>query len=285
MPERKLGTSTTVTGFGRQKVYPPVGRCIYCLRTNCDLGDEHIIPQALGGNMILRDASCRECETIIGAGFESRLTHKTQGMFANLRLRHDYKSKRPKDRPKKLPVTLIHHSGVKRIVNVPAKMVPRYWLTLVTAHEPGIILGTDPRAPGLGAPRWQHQEEDILAIQSWYPGYSVQLRGAGEYGDLMRLMAKIAHAMAAAEYGLEAFVPWLPDYILGKDDAYPHYYVSGRVDETVDRLGDHRISLGTWGNDGVRIGVAVRLFCCYASPVYEVAVGKFKEPIQTRATA
>jgi hypothetical protein len=86
----KLATSIVVEGFGRQRVYPPVGRCIYCLAMASDLGDEHIIPQALGGNIILRSASCRHCEKIIGGGFEQRLTHKTKGMFAAIRLRHDY---------------------------------------------------------------------------------------------------------------------------------------------------------------------------------------------------
>ena len=64
---KTLGTSIVVTGFGRQKVYPPVGRCIYCFASNCNLGDEHIIPQALGGNIILHGASCSACDKIIGA--------------------------------------------------------------------------------------------------------------------------------------------------------------------------------------------------------------------------
>src|SRR5271165_2543948 len=51
--------------------YEPIGRCIYCgakRYTSNDplakLGDEHIIPLAFGGNLLLPEASCRACEKI-----------------------------------------------------------------------------------------------------------------------------------------------------------------------------------------------------------------------------
>jgi hypothetical protein len=245
---------------------------------DCGLGDEHIIPQALGGNIILQSASCGCCEKIIGGGFEQRLTHKTKGMFAAMRLRHAYKSKRPKNRPTSLPFTFIDRYGFSRRIKIPAKLVPRYWLTWVMAQSPGIILGLPPEAPALGAAYWQWHEQDIKDLAKWYPGYRIKLEGAGEIRDLSRLIAKIAHAMAVAEYGVDAFDPWLPQFILGKDDCTLHYYVTGHENKTVETLGDHKISLGTWENDGVRIGATVRLFCRYGSPDYEVAVGKFKEP-------
>jgi hypothetical protein len=59
--------------FGRQKVFPPVKCCIYCGAQDCKLGDEHIIPQALGGNMILPAAACRECERMVGSQLEGHI--------------------------------------------------------------------------------------------------------------------------------------------------------------------------------------------------------------------
>jgi hypothetical protein len=279
-----LNTSIVINGFGRQRIYPPVDRCIYCFAADCDLGDEHIIPQALGGNIILRSASCRDCEKVIGGGFEQRLTHKTRGMFAAMRLRHAYKSKRPKDRPHSLPFTFITHYGFNKRIKVPARLVPRYWLTLVMSQSPGIILGISPKTPALSSAYWQYHEQDLKDLLKWYPGYKIKLEGAGEVRDLTRLIAKIAHAMAVAEYGLDAFEPWLPQFILGKDDCSLHYYVAGHENKTVESLGDHKISLGTWENDGLRIGATVRLFCRYGSPDYEVAVGKFKESRHERVT-
>src|SRR5580704_808673 len=132
MIQPTLDTKIVIKGFGRQRIFGPVGRCIYCFATDCDLGDEHVIPQALGGNIILRSASCRNCEKIIGGGFEHRLTHKTNGMFAAMRLRHAYKSKRPKERPTSLPFNFTDRYGFKRRIKVPAKLTPRYWMTMIT---------------------------------------------------------------------------------------------------------------------------------------------------------
>ena len=89
-------------------------------------------------------------------------------------------------------------------------------------------------------------------------------------------MAKIAHGMAVAEYGLEAFDPWLSSFILGEDNCALHYYVATHENKTVETSGDHRVSLGTWEHDASVIGATIRLFCRYGSPDYEVAVGKLK---------
>ncbi len=191
MAEPTLSTAIAIRGFGRQRVYPPVGRCIYCFVTDCDLGDEHIIPQALGGNIILRSASCSDCERIIGAGVEQRLTHKTKGMFAAMRLRHNYKSKRPKTRPSSLPFTIIEPSGFHRRVHIPAKMIPRYWLAFVSLGPPGIIVGRSPNAGALGAAYWQWHEDDIKGLSRIVvPGARIQLHGAGDARDLNSINSK-----------------------------------------------------------------------------------------------
>jgi hypothetical protein len=44
--------------------FPSKGSCIYCGSTGVKLGDEHIVPEALGGQHILKDASCGLCEAI-----------------------------------------------------------------------------------------------------------------------------------------------------------------------------------------------------------------------------
>jgi hypothetical protein len=155
-----------------------VGRRIYCFASNCDLGDEHITPQALGGNIILQGACSSACEKIIGAGLEHRLMHKTKGMFAALRLRHGYKSKRPKERPKSLPFTIIGKDGSSRIVNIPANKVPRYWVTYVTLTSPGVIIGLPPNALGRGSVITQFNQDDIKALADRLrPGDSIQKKG------------------------------------------------------------------------------------------------------------
>jgi hypothetical protein len=94
--------------------------------------------------------------------------------------------------------------------------------------------------------------------------------------DLARFLAKIGHAAAVAKHGLEAFEPWLPNFILGKDDCTLHYLVAGCPNISQDKQGDHKISLGTWEDDGIRIGAIIRLFCRFGTPDYQVAVGQLK---------
>src|SRR5262245_13319334 len=80
--------------------YPAVGRCIYCGSTD-SLSDEHIVPFSLGGKLVLRKASCKKCQDITGA-FEG---HCASRLYASIRIRENLPTRRPKNRPTKLPVT------------------------------------------------------------------------------------------------------------------------------------------------------------------------------------
>jgi hypothetical protein len=44
----------------------PYDRCIYCLNPagQVPFTDEHVLPQGLGGNSVLRNASCSDCQKI-----------------------------------------------------------------------------------------------------------------------------------------------------------------------------------------------------------------------------
>ena len=111
--------------------------------------------------MILPEACCANCEREVGSRLEGSLTHKTKGMFAALRLRHDYKSKRPKDRPASLPYTVVGVGGTRRIIHIPAKKVPRHWVTFITGDPPGIFMGRTPIDPAPVAVYAQHVPEDF----------------------------------------------------------------------------------------------------------------------------
>jgi hypothetical protein len=224
--------------------------------------------------MILPAASCRDCERIVGSQLEGGLLHKTKGMFAAVRLRFEFKSKRPKDRPKSLPYTVIGVDGIARVINVPSKKVPRHWMAFLTNASPGIIVGRG-RKDVVGCATYpMYDPADFAKLVS--PGEKIKFAGSGTVGELARFLSKIAHATAVAAYGLDSFEPWLQNFILGKDDCDFSYYVAGHENKTVDNKCDHSVSLGTWEDDGLRIGARVRLFCKYGTPDYEVAVGKFK---------
>lgn len=87
--------------------YAPVGQCIYCGIVDVPEGmkrfhDEHIVPLALNGALVLPEASCRQCERIINREIENRLLTEEYGRF---RMKHGLPTRRPKNRKKtvKLP--------------------------------------------------------------------------------------------------------------------------------------------------------------------------------------
>src|SRR5689334_22057896 len=58
--------------------FGPVGKCIYCGDDKSPLSDEHIIPDGLGGNLILVKASCFSCAKITG-NVEQQVLQRTFG--------------------------------------------------------------------------------------------------------------------------------------------------------------------------------------------------------------
>jgi hypothetical protein len=86
--------------------FGPVGFCIYCGARGAEdnpISDEHIIPEGMGGNLVLEMASCQKCAGVISAaeGFCQR------NMFPGLRALYDlYGKQRKKTRPLAFPLTI-----------------------------------------------------------------------------------------------------------------------------------------------------------------------------------
>jgi hypothetical protein len=92
-----------------------------------------------------------------------------------------------------------------------------------------------------------------------------------------KMLAKIAHAFACADSGVDSFEPLLPGFILGTDETDSHYFVGCFVRDLppeADAL--HRVHLETAElGDGRRYLVAnMRLFAKFGAPQYHVVVGK-----------
>src|SRR5215208_5306046 len=95
--------------------YQPVGRCIYCGTETGPFGDEHIIPFGLGGNVLLPQASCKACEKITGR-FEGTCLRR---IFGNMRVKRGLPTRRPKERPTRLPVVFTGHDRSQETVQFP----------------------------------------------------------------------------------------------------------------------------------------------------------------------
>jgi hypothetical protein len=75
--------------------FAPIGECIYCGDTQ-DLTDEHIIPLALGGTLILPDSSCKKCAAMTSA-IELKVL---RGFMYDARVIGNFPSRRKKLWPK-----------------------------------------------------------------------------------------------------------------------------------------------------------------------------------------
>ena len=106
----------------RSQVYPSLDRCIYCESDGAPDGlrDEHIVPDALGGRLIIKKASCHDCEKETHA-FEGRvISHLYGDTRAHIGMRRGKKRKWPEKfavrttrttGPEEIEVSLDEHPG------------------------------------------------------------------------------------------------------------------------------------------------------------------------------
>ena len=121
--------------------YTPVGRCIYCGTTDLPQGvgrfsDEHIVPLALNGGLVLPEASCRHCERIINREIENLLLSEEWGSF---RAKYGLPTRRPKRRAK--TVSLGSRVGGRILVPVNEYTAPVPLYRFATAR---ILSGQQP---------------------------------------------------------------------------------------------------------------------------------------------
>ena len=272
------------------KRYSPVGKCIYCGATtyeqgkNRRLGDEHIIPEGLGGHLLLPEASCKECEAKTSA-FEGFCLGRTFGAFRNFL---GLPSKRLKDRPTTLPIRINAtpeniRLGKVETLEVPVEMYP-IMVAILGFRTPRIIRPDIP--PGADKMHIHMLEE--------YPQIDVRLaRIAERFGvshvrlenmavgnaDVMRLMAKIAHGFLVAELGYDGFKPLLKDVILERTTSTslspsPEDYVGTveKNDKTAEQ--SHEVKREIIDINGTNHHlVRIRLFPSYGFHEYVVVAG------------
>lgn len=256
------------------KVYPAVGRCIYCGTDKGKLTKEHIVPLGLGGNWILPRASCRTCAKVTSSVEQFCLRQ----MLGPLRIRTELPTRHPKNRPDKLPLEYIRIDGRREKEIVPAHEVPIACLGY-RFPAPGLLRGLPPNddtcegelvARFIGEEIHKHIRPE---------GQRVKI-GTINISYFRRMLAKIAHSYAVANLGLSAFRPLLPDLVLGRS-ATESYLVGGDVSiptrETEPFL--HHVYLQNCLTGGVEyILVAIHLFAVIGMPRYHVVVGeKLKE--------
>ena len=248
-------------------VYPPVGRCIYCRAEgtrSAPLEKEHIVAYGLGGDWILPKASCRRCATVTGE--VERYCQRE--MFRTCRVRMSLPSRA--GHPDTLPLDVIGPDGRRLRHDVPADEAPMALLGF-RFPEPGLLRGLPPT---------ENFEGTVIAKPFDEAAWKTRPQGTrfkiGEFNMLTfaRMLAKIAHAYMVAARGLDAFLPYLPDLILGRSTTAP-YWVGGDPQPLSPEEALHHV----FRQDCLRAGriyhlVAVHLFAVADMPRYHVVVGE-----------
>ncbi len=255
--------------------YDPVGRCIYCGKTD-DLRDEHIVPYGLGGNLILPKSSCGPCANITSK-FELSVQ---RGSFWAARIFREIQSRRKHRRvPKCYPLT-IERNGEKETIQIPLADYPiilPFPLFSVPAYlnpegyENGIKL------EGMAFVSFGPRPEHVLKK---FGAESISLQPRSDKPvDFARMIAKVAFSMAAAEGALvhlgNKHSPVLPA-ILGKVDDIGRW-VGTITDPIIGHKGHlHRVLIHKDDQKGLLIG-DVQIFSDSQTPRYGVILGELKK--------
>lgn len=257
--------------------YPPVGRCIYCGATE-NLTDEHIIPFSLGGVLILPAASCN------GRDGCNKKTHRFEGVvarqiFGKFRARHGIQTRRPKERPTHFEYSTSVGPRLVKATDHPTE------LFIYKFYEPNAYHRM-PRDFDTSTKHWvpvsicsDHELKTFMQAHNW-DGRITFVPRPYEYAQLL---AKIGYSFAVANFGLDAFKPYVTDLILGRETNFS-FCVGGDWEVPPPQPdGGHVMTFSYREQDGgLLVSTHIRLFASCGTPQYHVAVGKAESREQIR---
>ncbi len=264
----------------QRELYPSIGMCIYC-GSKDNLTDEHIIPFGLGGNLIIKKASCPDCAKVTG-DFEQTCL---RAMYGPLRLLYDLPTRRPEKRPIELPlkVKYRHDETEWQTMFVDQKKYP-FLVTFPYFEAPG-ILSKDPigKSEGPVTKRlWIRGASPYYSFRELLDKLLFELKvdsicpeSKAEIPAFCRMISKIAHAFAVAKIGLANFTPVLNPIIIKNNVSHCMYYLGSINKNEAPESDLHKLEILEFNNIDV-IFVTVRLLCKLGTPTYIVAVGTRK---------
>jgi hypothetical protein len=284
-----LGQWHVIAGPGApERRLAPVGACIYCRQAEAEgnaLEDEHIIPDGIGGDLILPKASCRPRAVRINRW-------EQEAQKGNLGITRDavgVKSRKRRGRngesaPRYRAVAASIPEGANPTLPIgplitDAAELPRMAIMEITKGPPEILFG---KIPGNGI-------QPLLVLDKTHGPRQVAVEFRTRTGDFLRLLAKIAHGMAAATIGIEAFSPFLTDIVLMNDhrlDDLWKYIGGGTTQIKEDFLHQVRLRreiIGIRSDSGLSLTFTevivadIRLFATFSALQYLVVVGTAKD--------
>ncbi len=271
---------------------PSPGICIYCMDETEGLTDEHVIPYALAANtMILEKSCCEACQGIITSYEQDVLRHQL-GIF---RIQVDAPSRtRKRDRPTHADIEFIEVDAMgRKIRDLPTKSIAIKDLPLIFAlwqSPPPTILEEQVQAP---SKPWSFIEKEVAMrlcreVAEETGASNVAMRAADvRKNNYLRSLAKTAHALAVAHFGVDAFEPYLKDIILKKSDDLERYVGDVPGQSPFEEHPAHTMQVSLGGVEGGPIEgalvVRIQLYPALGSPEHMIVVGMPKRSLDPEA--
>lgn len=220
MPLKLFPDKDTVVG--------PFTHCIFCGSESGGepFTDEHAIPAALGGRLVLKNATCLACRDITCA-FESRCINS---MFQGLRMNYRFTSARGRQKRPRLPLRIRSADKTDKTVRLGREThpsvvgFPEFALpTLITRQPDREKFGYLGRRV-LAASNFPGNVRDLSRVHN---AAMMRVDIKVPEVDFGRLLAKVAHCWGVATLGVDGFSPLLKDAILKGDQKHLSRYVGG----------------------------------------------------------
>lgn len=210
---------------GLTKLLKPPPKCIYCGKTDQKLTKEHVIPRGLGGTCTIPSASCEDCQKIT-----SKLEHSIlRGTYLPLRTKAKFPTGHKNNRPNSFEATAMKTNGSSQKIEIPTSKYPTLYI-VVHLPPPGILSNAElnEKNPEMRI-SFSGNQEEVNALFSEYPDTEAfEFSSEVVWGDLCRMLAKIAHGFTVMHLGTESYTSLLPPVILG-NSPYLSHLVGGAV--------------------------------------------------------
>jgi hypothetical protein len=251
---------------------PPKGRCIYCGNTHYrekdsrKLGEEHVIPEGLGGTLILEEAACEDCERRINAFEQPILKTVLYAPRVHLGIR-----RKRRKRGEEMIKVQGKAAGKDIEIFLPIKNIP-VLLFLLRLGSPGILINRPTDIADMQGAWVAHLTAGSL-VPSGFEAFSSPTLDTFKF---CQFLAKIAHCFAFDVLG-DGFTPMLLDLITTEARSARYDLVGGMPSGATPSDNLHELELDWHQFNGIDYAVVkIRLFANLGAPTYVVVAGTAK---------
>lgn len=261
--------------------YHSIGQCIYCGIKNENLTDEHVIPFALGGTMILRDSCCESCRDLTCRCERNPLNEN----WAEVRACLDYPSRRRNFKNEHFKLNVVLKNGESKTLDLKKEEV--LGLAQFLEYDLPAIFRKEQYNGGITVTAFSNfifgMNVDEFREKHNIKQFTYSVTHKNNYFETM--LTKIAYTFTIACMGLECFEECfvLPSILRKNDDTglWLGCDPDGKIVPSIGiQNGKNVLKIGTFkplGTNKEFIIVRMKFFANTDTPEYIVVVGTLKE--------